>query len=1630
MFNQEEAKEYNSGEQNQEINEQERNSLFNSLSAQLSDYIISHPIGSGAGSLVVKVKSIKTKKEYAIKVVDKQSQYYKSAYKRLKNEIEIHLDLKHKNIVKMIKSFEDSENLYLVMEYCEGGDLFHYLKHHKKLSEAEAKRITYRLAEGLKYLHDKSIIHRDLKLGNVLLSSDHQVKICDFGLAVRLNGNEQEKNTICGTPNYISPEILNKQPYGMKIDCWSFGCILYALIVGHPPFQGQDIVQTLKKVTSQEQFFELPNNISDNLKDLLVNIINWNQDSRFTIDQILMHPFYEDMRQKSAKQRQEEEESLSFFNSIRSVKGEDQRNNVHQNGVKKIDIKYQDNFFSQLDHKDGSIPKKSNSPSNIQEQKNQMIQKNEKINGLKNNKIQNEDLNIMNNNLNQIQYKKQSQNNLLKQNDFQIHNQKEMNFARKSSPVDRFDVENQQNNMNKQKEETIHQVKVKEIHTQNQQLNIRKQSPTNQNQIYDKERITNIERKNLIQQNQEINQNDVFKSPKLTSNQKEIKQTFINNIEKIKNNQQPVGLNQQQQNNSAITTYGSQEKRGVKSILYNNQNNLNTNYNNNQQIIQNNIINNQSNASNNHNNINSTSNINNNYYNNTFQSQQFIQGINPQLSNQNRTTANSNHDKYIKNTNNIRNNSPVNNNSYIERNQSPNVQNNHMSNSSVFNNGQQQQQSQHKNNSYSISQSKVIPLPKKVQTSFLQNLNSLTDVDRFSPPHNNTANSTNTTTNNYINIQAEINNFPQPQTVSHNRIKNPVSFENLPNQAQIPNQITQKVMQSSDQGFYKKNNNPPQSIQSNLQRNQSPQLHVVGNKNTSDNLNYYLTKKDQPTYAEDQTDKYEEMIQQRKLVNENKLINRENNIKRISSEQNISRLSTEYKNGSNDFNNQIKLNNQYNSKTNIDYNSNQMNNNNQQSKLNQEYNQNKFSNDFSSNNSKINNNYISNKLNTEYNSNKISHHDNPNRMSNEINRSKIDNYSNKNNSDYNKINADTYTNKINFDSSKPNIDYNSNNKMSAELNNNKIDTDYISNKVTSEVNKYNYESNHNKYGNEQNQYKIKYEFSSPKMSTEQNTSRLNTDYKGTRLNTDFNNTRDNTECNTQRLNTEQNTARQNTEQYNQQRVISKNKAIMFSMDNLQGKLNMENANNRISVEQNTNGRFNNDMIKINNENQILKSGNAQNILNTNAHPKIIDKKQKSEVPLISQIAHQPMRCSQVQLTQNQQMKQQNIPITFLNEDRDAFRKQEKFEKVKHFKNQTSDNANYSLNNTNNINESNEYNKDFFNAQYQQHIQNQQEKMINSKVNTYRNSQVFETQAGTQRVQQYSVQGVKSKSRIQSGLKTDVSDSETNSISNQNSTTNNLEYYESPRINTLNLMLSPERRIPTTNNSTAVKSNSQMKNLLSGNSKFVDQYIYFFSSLKNKFLEDNSSCKNNSNNTSKYSRLSPLKVGRIPPSKITTQNGTIEITEGREFILQSIQKNITMVISPDGRDVTLIKQEEPLNKRQYTIDRLPEKYVQYYDYCKKICQTLQKNASDKSAKVKLENEDGQFYLYENKFEGVFSNGFIVNYKLNSQNLEIQTNKYAPKIIFDLQKDLKHASKEMKSIVQKTQKIISIITSMKS
>jgi serine/threonine protein kinase len=159
---------------------------------------------------------------------------------RVANEVELHWQLHHSSILELLNYFEDSKYVYLVTELCEKGELFRFMQKHrpeKKFSEQEAVYLMKQIMIGLKYLHSHSIIHRDLKLSNLLLTDDFKVKIADFGLAVRLNDKNGEQQTLCGTPNYISPEVVQRQPYGLSTDIWSLGCMLVTMLTGCPPFE-------------------------------------------------------------------------------------------------------------------------------------------------------------------------------------------------------------------------------------------------------------------------------------------------------------------------------------------------------------------------------------------------------------------------------------------------------------------------------------------------------------------------------------------------------------------------------------------------------------------------------------------------------------------------------------------------------------------------------------------------------------------------------------------------------------------------------------------------------------------------------------------------------------------------------------------------------------------------------------------------------------------------------------------------------------------------------------------------------------------------------------------------------------------------------------------------------------------------------------------------------------------------------------------------------------------------------------------------------------------------------------------------------------------------------------------------
>ncbi|RKP16018.1 Pkinase-domain-containing protein, partial [Rozella allomycis CSF55] len=215
--------------------------------------------------------------------------------------IKLHRELIHENIVKFIRAFEDDNFVYIILELCENKTCVELLKEKKRLSEPEAKMFFPQILGALQCMHDARIIHRDLKLGNLFIAKDGEIKIGDFGLATKVNDKGERKKTICGTPNYIAPEILfnNDVGHSYEVDIWSLGVILYTMLIGKPPFQTKHIKEIYEKIKNTDYTFPDDCPISAEAKDLIEKLLSQNPKDRPTIMQILEHPFMR-MRERIA----------------------------------------------------------------------------------------------------------------------------------------------------------------------------------------------------------------------------------------------------------------------------------------------------------------------------------------------------------------------------------------------------------------------------------------------------------------------------------------------------------------------------------------------------------------------------------------------------------------------------------------------------------------------------------------------------------------------------------------------------------------------------------------------------------------------------------------------------------------------------------------------------------------------------------------------------------------------------------------------------------------------------------------------------------------------------------------------------------------------------------------------------------------------------------------------------------------------------------------------------------------------------------------------------------------------------------------------------------------------------------
>ncbi|KAI1457383.1 checkpoint kinase 2-like protein [Annulohypoxylon moriforme] len=273
-----------------------------SSSAFLQQYTLLDRLGKGHFAEVYLCVEKSTGQRYAVKIFTKNpGMDEKSKTDGLQQEIAVLMGVSHPNVLCLKDTFNEKNAVYLVLELAPEGELFNYIVMKQKLSEAETRKLFIQLFQGIKYLHDRNIVHRDVKPENILLTDkDLHVKLADFGLA-KIIGEESFTTTLCGTPSYVAPEILAEvkhRKYTKAVDIWSLGVVLYICLCGFPPFSDELYSREFPYTLSQQiksGRFDYPSpywdSVGDPALDLIDRMLIVEPEKRFTIDQCLTHPW-------------------------------------------------------------------------------------------------------------------------------------------------------------------------------------------------------------------------------------------------------------------------------------------------------------------------------------------------------------------------------------------------------------------------------------------------------------------------------------------------------------------------------------------------------------------------------------------------------------------------------------------------------------------------------------------------------------------------------------------------------------------------------------------------------------------------------------------------------------------------------------------------------------------------------------------------------------------------------------------------------------------------------------------------------------------------------------------------------------------------------------------------------------------------------------------------------------------------------------------------------------------------------------------------------------------------------------------------------------------------------------------
>jgi len=290
------------------------------------NYDLKEELGKGAFSVVRRCVQKSANLEFAAKIINTKKLSSRD-FQKLEREARICRKLQHPNIVRLHDSIQEENYHYLVFDLVTGGELFEDIVAREFYGEADASHCIQQILESVHHCHHNGVVHRDLKPENLLLASKAKgaaVKLADFGLAIEVQGDTQAWYGFAGTPGYLSPEVLKKEPYGKPVDIWACGVILYILLVGYPPFWDEDQHRLYAQIKAGSYDYPTPewDTVTPEAKNLINQMLTVNPSKRITANDALKHPWIcQRERVASIVHRQETVDCLKKFNARRKLKG-------------------------------------------------------------------------------------------------------------------------------------------------------------------------------------------------------------------------------------------------------------------------------------------------------------------------------------------------------------------------------------------------------------------------------------------------------------------------------------------------------------------------------------------------------------------------------------------------------------------------------------------------------------------------------------------------------------------------------------------------------------------------------------------------------------------------------------------------------------------------------------------------------------------------------------------------------------------------------------------------------------------------------------------------------------------------------------------------------------------------------------------------------------------------------------------------------------------------------------------------------------------------------------------------------------------------------------------------------------